>query len=611
MKAKHILFFFLLTLLLASLQVTAQIRYVSHTGSSTYPYTSWETAADSIQKAINASNHGDTIIVANGVYRETLAIHKQVFLLGSSMDSTIIDGRGLDGIVNVHITVEIFAENVFIENFTIWGKSMDVLATIMRSTGYNFKIHNCKLRNARYSGIVVSDCDFEAKNLIIINVSIGYHLACFITDCQQVIENNTINIITTDNSADAYGVHNNWRGSPTITNNIILYTGNRRLSNGIKLTRYNTSIVKNNLISGFRNYLLLASNDFVSTTIIENNTLIYQDYSDWNSEALTLLSFGNSIIRNNIIGYSRTGIRTGQGGAEIDYNLYWQNEVNVSGTAVMGENDIIADPMFVKDTLPWTPEADFHLQAYSPAIDAGDPDILDVDGSRSDIGMFGGPGGTSYLYLDLAPRTPRNFTLTYDSLFAAVHFKWNMNTERDFSHYNIYRDTVSGFSISEANKVFETDTTVYSEIFPSMQDVRYYYRITALDSQMNESQPGEELSVIISSSKEPELEVINQYRLYQNYPNPFNPSTRISYSLKERGYVKVNVYSITGELIENLVNENQEAGYYEVEFNAEVRSQKSGVRSGIASGIYLYRIEVIGEGRIPQYSDMKKMVLVK
>ena len=54
--------------------------------------------------------------------------------------------------------------------------------------------------------------------------------------------------------------------------------------------------------------------------------------------------------------------------------------------------------MFVKDTIPTANgNYDFHLQKYSPAIDKGDPTILDVDGSRSDIGMFGGPLGRNIL----------------------------------------------------------------------------------------------------------------------------------------------------------------------------------------------------------------------
>ena len=73
----------------------ATIRYVSTTGSSTPPYTSWETAADSIQKCIDFSVDGDTIIIANGVYYESLIVDKYLWLIDSSMDSTVIDGTGL------------------------------------------------------------------------------------------------------------------------------------------------------------------------------------------------------------------------------------------------------------------------------------------------------------------------------------------------------------------------------------------------------------------------------------------------------------------------------------------------------------------------------------
>ena len=61
------------------------------------------------------------------------------------------------------------------------------------------------------------------------------------------------------------------------------------------------------------------------------------------------------------------------------------------------------------------------------------------------------------------------------------------------------------------------------------------------------------------------------------------------------------VYDIKGELIKVLVNKEQEQGYYEEPFDGK----------GLASGIYLYRIEVIGKGSIPVYSDMKKTILLK
>jgi hypothetical protein len=104
---------------------------------------------------------------------------------------------------------------------------------------------------------------------------------------------------------------------------------------------------------------------------------------------------------------------------------------------------------------------------------------------------------------------------------------------------------------------------------------------------------------------------VNNYILYQNYPNPFNPSTTIGYKLKERGYVKLYVYDIKGELVSVLVNQTQEAGYYEVEFSAKGGSTSGGNASSFASGVYIYQIFVKGENNIPVFSDIKKMVYVK
>jgi hypothetical protein len=232
---------------------------------------------------------------------------------------------------------------------------------------------------------------------------------------------------------------------------------------------------------------------------------------------------------------------------------------------------------------------------------------LDVDGSRSDIGMYGGPLGESYKYKDLAPRPPRNLSAVVDSNQILV--KWNRNTEADTSHYNVYRDTVANFTIDSTKLISSQADTFYIQ-YPPYQSSRYVYKITCVDKQGNESLPSEELVINITSLPMNDHPMtISDYLLYQNYPNPFNPSTTIAYKLKERAYVKLMVYDIKGELISVLVNKEQESGYYEVEFN--VGNGLPSVPNNLASGIYLYRIEVIGEGRIPVYSEMKKMLLIK
>lgn len=85
------------------------------------------------------------------------------------------------------------------------------------------------------------------------------------------------------------------------------------------------------------------------------------------------------------------------------------------------------------------------------------------------------------------------------------------------------------------------------------------------------------------------------YKLLQNYPNPFNPSTIISYQLPLMGHVDLQLYDILGKEVAVLVNEEQNAGNYEVKFNG----------SNLASGIYFIKLQV------NNFSKTEKIVLLK
>lgn len=85
------------------------------------------------------------------------------------------------------------------------------------------------------------------------------------------------------------------------------------------------------------------------------------------------------------------------------------------------------------------------------------------------------------------------------------------------------------------------------------------------------------------------------FELKQNYPNPFNPTTKINYTLNKPGFVKLNIYDVLGRVVKTLVNESQNPGNHEIEFNA----------SSLASGAYIYSISVNNS------IISKKMILVK
>ena len=86
-----------------------------------------------------------------------------------------------------------------------------------------------------------------------------------------------------------------------------------------------------------------------------------------------------------------------------------------------------------------------------------------------------------------------------------------------------------------------------------------------------------------------------EYAMTQNYPNPFNPATRISYQLPEAGNVKITVFDISGKQIATLVNGQQNAGFYDINFDG----------SRFASGVYFYKLEA------GNFVETKKMLLIK
>jgi hypothetical protein len=94
----------------------------------------------------------------------------------------------------------------------------------------------------------------------------------------------------------------------------------------------------------------------------------------------------------------------------------------------------------------------------------------------------------------------------------------------------------------------------------------------------------------------PNKNIVQDYKLYQNYPNPFNSMTNVKWSMLKTGNAKIIVHDLRGCEIQTLVDENLNAGIYEVKFEG----------GNLSTGVYFYTLILDG-----QKMDIKKMIVIK
>jgi len=157
--------------------------------------------------------------------------------------------------------------------------------------------------------------------------------------------------------------------------------------------------------------------------------------------------------------------------------------------------------------------------------------------------------------------------------------------ERSYDNNNFEKISfVPGFGTT-------TETKSYSYTIEKPLAGIQYYRLKQIDFNGTFEH---------SNSVEVDGPVPADFVLNQNYPNPFNPSTSISFSLPVESSVKIKLFSMLGEEVAEIVNENFQAGSHKVDF----------IANGLTSGAYIYTIDAVGvNGQI--FNSNKKMILLR
>jgi hypothetical protein len=185
-----------------------------------------------------------------------------------------------------------------------------------------------------------------------------------------------------------------------------------------------------------------------------------------------------------------------------------------------------------------------------------------------------------------------------------IELEWSVNSEMSVNRYVIERAADGGEyvdvgSIPAEGNADSTRTYNWTDSTPAPGSYDYRIRQITNDGAMTHS-PG--VNVIVTDTGTGEVSPSGyRFELHQNYPNPFNPTTTIRYSLAEPSNIRLTVWNLIGQRVATLVSTSQDAGTYAATFDA----------SRLSSGMYFYTIEAISHDGTGNWTDTRKLMLIK
>jgi hypothetical protein len=637
--------------------VHAATRYVSHSGNNTFPFTTWETAANTIEAANLATLPGDTMFVDTGAFQltQTIVLPPKITLRGKGMDSTLI--LGSDSAWTMFFPDDsTYVRDIHFNGLYNYAQETGSGHAFGKYATEPWRVFFCqRCRFSRFGSspiafdkmiyVEIKDCWFETWESSALSLT---------ERGNYVIENNTFD--AGEHSISFFDFMFAI-GNKYIRNNIFLGGG----QGGIEGGTAGRMEITNNLF--YKNvYLPTAVYVRENELLFANNSLLISHlYPGPHTDATVVIINDNYSrdyqIYNNIFVDYEPRIEfmypfPAQARVNISHNCFFATNpaadydfISLESGAVRPDSvysNILNDPMLVDPV-----NGDFHLQLGSPCIDAGVPWVLDVDGTRSDMGAFGGPGGAVYAYVDYPPKPPSEFAAWRTG--SRVVLSWYRNRESDLHHYILFRSEQSPVALDSAHvlvylspsgkpigrlgstkhllPVGDTaslpDKSLYDGFIPlatpenlvsifycdnaAEPNGSYYYALVVVDSSLLASSPSDEAAVTsLSADNMAVVEPIEIPVIEQNYPNPFNAVTAIVYSLPNIGAqpapVRLVVYNILGQEIKSLANEKQQPGRHVVSWDGTDQQGQP-----VASGVYLYRLEVSGI----EFVKSGKMILMK
>ncbi len=207
---------------------------------------------------------------------------------------------------------------------------------------------------------------------------------------------------------------------------------------GIFVRGSSSPVVTNNLIKDNPIGVWFSGGSGSSPVI--NNTIVD------NAQGIRIEGYDKVKIINNILtGHSLEGILAKESSPETSYNNLWNNATDYSGLSP-GTGDISSDPLFVNATYN-----DYRLQPGSLSINAGHPDSIynDLDGTRNDMGAYGGTGALAVEIASLLIKDLENVSLVTPTASLAKGIRYQFLSMGDeklgeiYDNENIFYDSTS------------------------------------------------------------------------------------------------------------------------------------------------------------------------
>ncbi|MBN2090983.1 T9SS type A sorting domain-containing protein [candidate division KSB1 bacterium] len=198
------------------------------------------------------------------------------------------------------------------------------------------------------------------------------------------------------------------------------------------------------------------------------------------------------------------------------------------------------------------------------------------------------------------PDPPKAFSLLepssgayYELTPTIFSFKWEKANDPDPDDavkYSWQLSREAGMVSLFANKENLSDSSYDFNVPQNMEKGTYYWQVVAKDKTGNLVRSKSKGIFILKCSAavnaNNEGNAPQEFTLLPNHPNPFNAETRITYHLPKNCNVRLRIFNNLGQLVKDLVDEQQPAGVYSLIWNG-----KDTTNNQVTSGIYILKLE--------------------